>query len=110
MSSSVRIAFAFSVMVLTTFALGPATAGSEPLRLAAIDSRPQHCKPALDGSQICTDDTGSGAGGDLGQDSNYMACRAGCGERASKLPKSRQSSYLGKCIPTCNRFRQNTHG
>jgi hypothetical protein len=110
MSNSVRLACVFSVIALATFALGPATAGSGSFRLAAVDSRPQHCKPALDGSQICTDDTGGGAGGNLGQDSPYMACRAGCGERARKLPKPRQSHYLDQCIPTCDRDKQRIHG
>jgi hypothetical protein len=110
MSNSVRLACAFGAIVVATFALGPATAGSGTLRLADADSRAVICKPAPDGSRTCTYETGGGAGGDLGQGSAYQACRGGCGERASRLPTLRQSRYLAKCIPGCDRYRQHVHG
>jgi hypothetical protein len=58
MSNSVRLACAFGAIVVATFALGPATAGSGTLRLADADSRAVICKPALDGSRTCTYETG----------------------------------------------------
>jgi hypothetical protein len=114
MSTSLRYAATFLaiVIVIAGSALGPAVAGGPSLRVALEDSNPQHCKPAPDGSQICTyDPPGPGSAGGPDPNSPYMACRIGCGERSAHQPMAKRESYLQQCLAACaRRYSQRVRG